>query len=162
MINCEFENGDKANLRHASIDALVVKNGKILLVKRAPGLREGGKWGDIGGFLDFNETSAEAVEREVFEETGYKVTSLTLFRILDLPHRRGDDRQMVSLVYICSVGDKVGEPDKESTEQRWFALDDLPSEADMAFDHLDNIVLYKKYLQQEFKIPFVNFDTSNA
>jgi len=30
MINCEFENGDKASLRHVVVDNLVLKDGKIL------------------------------------------------------------------------------------------------------------------------------------
>ena len=71
MINCEFENGNKASLRHVVVDNLVLKDGKILLVKRTGKLLEGGKWGLAGGYVDRDETVKEAAKREILEETGY-------------------------------------------------------------------------------------------
>lgn len=54
--------------------AIVTRAGddKILLVQRAedPGK---GLWGLPGGFVEMGETVAEALMREVFEETGYAV-----------------------------------------------------------------------------------------
>lgn len=59
MIDCQFENGSKANLRHAVVHCLVIENGKILLVKRSEKIIEGGKWGFPGGFLDQGEDIKE-------------------------------------------------------------------------------------------------------
>lgn len=43
---------------------------KLLLLQRAPGKLEAGKWGVPAGKLEINETSENAAKRELFEETG--------------------------------------------------------------------------------------------
>jgi ADP-ribose pyrophosphatase YjhB (NUDIX family) len=155
MISCEFENGNKAKLRHVCVDSLVIKGGKILMVKRSPSMREGGKWGIVGGFMDLNETLTQTAEREVMEETGYKIQNPTLLTIIDKPDRRNDDRQNLSFIYFCEATKKVGEPDNESTEQKWFDLNNLPSDDQLAFDSAYYIALYKKYLQEHFDLPLL-------
>ena len=145
MITCTFEDGISGSKRHVVVDVLVVKNNKVLMVKRAPHMfLEASKWGTIGGFVDRDETIKQAVEREVFEETGYRVHNLELLLIRDNPDRPHEDRQNVSFVYVCEAGEKDGEPDKESTEQRWFDFDTLPPENEIAFDHYQNIQDYLK------------------
>ena len=54
MINCKFEDGNKANLRHVVLDAIILKDDSVLMVKRTKKLKEGGKWGLVGGYLEFN------------------------------------------------------------------------------------------------------------
>src|SRR5689334_6345642 len=57
-----------------SVKGLVVKDGKILLLKESPKLS--GQWELPGGGLDFGEDIHEALRREVQEETGIKVTTI--------------------------------------------------------------------------------------
>jgi ADP-ribose pyrophosphatase YjhB (NUDIX family) len=71
MINCVFENGSPASLRHVVVHAIVEKDGALLLGRRAPHLLEGGKLGLPGGFLDRGESLGEGVLRELREETGW-------------------------------------------------------------------------------------------
>ena len=52
MITCMFESGSPASLRHVVVHAIVERDGALLLVKRAPHLSEGGKWGLPGGSVD--------------------------------------------------------------------------------------------------------------
>lgn len=144
MITCTFENGGKGNLRHVTADTLVLKEGKILLVKRVGKLLEGGKWGLVGGFVDRNETVIQAAAREVMEETGYTIGGLTLLQILDNPDRPHEDRQNIAFVYYGQAGEKTGQPDDESSEQKWFPLDLLPAREEMAFDHYEDILEYLK------------------
>jgi 8-oxo-dGTP diphosphatase len=144
MINCIFENNNKASLRHVTVDVIVTKENKILLVKRALRLIEGGKYGLIGGFLDRDETIIEGAKREVKEETGYNVDIVGLLRIKNKPDRPGENRQNVSFVFIAEALDRVGEADDESTEVAWFDLNNLPDQSDFAFDHYDDIALYLK------------------
>jgi len=59
MINCTFENGNKASLRHVVVHAIVEMDGKLLLIKRSNELLEGGKWSLPSGFLDRDETAQE-------------------------------------------------------------------------------------------------------
>jgi ADP-ribose pyrophosphatase YjhB (NUDIX family) len=153
MITCTFENGNKASLRHLVVDTLVLQGDRILLVKRAAQLMEGGKWGLVGGFVDRDETIGQAVAREVLEETGYEVADIVLFRIIDTPNRRGEDRQNIAFVHLCVAGERPGMPDWESTEVRWFPLSALPDEREFAFDHYSNIRLYHEYRTGTLALP---------
>lgn len=156
MIRCVFEDGGKGLLRHVVADTLVLKDNKILLVKRTARLLEGGKWGVVGGYMERDETIAQAAEREVMEETGWKIKDLALLTIIDNPDRAKEDSQNVAFVYFCTATEKVGEPDWESDEQKWFGWGELPSTELLAFDHADHIKLYKRYLTEQFTLPYLN------
>ncbi len=155
MITCAFENGNRASLRHAVVDCLVLQDDKILLVKRAARMLEGGKWVLAGGFAERDETMAQAATREVLEETGWQITDLTLLRINDNPKRPHEDRENVVFVYFATATQKTGQPDNESTDQHWFDFAALPPPNHIAFDHLANIQLYKKYLAKSFPLPLL-------
>src|SRR3989344_3893599 len=142
MLTCTFENGQTASLRHVVVDNLVARGTELLLVKRAEGLHHAGKWCLPGGYVERDETITQAATREIMEETGYEVSNLELLRIKDNPDRRGETRQNISFVHMCVAGERIGEPDAESPEQRWFSLDELPTKEEIAFDHFDNIQLY--------------------
>lgn len=146
MIKCKFENDNRANLRHVSVDALVINNNQILLVKRAKHLINPNKYALPGGFLDRGETLKEAITREIEEETGYKCKKLTLFRINDDPQRKNEPRQNVEFTFLAEVGQKVKEPEDETSEALWFDLNNLPPEDKFAFDHYEGIKLYKRKL----------------
>ena len=128
MISCKFEDGGEANLRHLVVDAIVVDHGKILLIKRAKHLTNGGKFAIPGGFLDRDETAEQAVVREVKEETGYDSVVVKLFTIIDNPDRPQEDRQNVAFVYVMKPLTQSGVADSEVSDVRWFDLDQLPSE----------------------------------
>ncbi len=156
MINCTFENGNKNSLRHVVVDMLVIKENQILLVKRAPHLTNGNKYALIGGFMERNETSKQAALREIMEETGYKAEIINLFRIIDHPDRRAEDRQNISFVYLVKPLEKIGKSDNEVKELRWFDLNELPPPEEFAFDHLENIQLYLQYQKTPFGLPILD------
>jgi len=155
MIACTFEDGNQSSLRHVTVGCLVIKDNKILLAKRSKGLLEAGKWCLLGGFVDRDETTAEAGVREALEESGWTIANLRLLRINDNPNRPHEDRQNIDFIYIADALQKVGDKDWESEEVRWFPLDALPADSQIAFDHLDNINLYKQYQKSAFSIPIV-------
>lgn len=144
MINCTFENGNKASLRHVVVDAICLKDNKILLVKRGPKYSNPGKYALPGGFLDRDETTEEATLRELKEETGYTGKIIKLVKVLDDPNRKNEDRQNVSFIYQIEVGEKVGESDDEIKSVHWFNLDNLPKADDFAFDHFEILESYLK------------------
>lgn len=156
MIACTFEDGGQAKLRHAVADVLVLKDDKILLIKRAGHLLEGGKWALAGGFMELDETIAQAASREVLEETGWQIKDLTLLEIIDDPNRPGEDRQNIVFVYFGTATEETGKPDQESDERRWFDWNELPADKDLAFDHADSIKLYLQYQQQKFDLPMLS------
>lgn len=157
MIKCIFENGDNASLRHVCVDTLVVKDDKLLLVKRVDKLLEGGKWGLIGGFVERDETIKQAAAREVLEETGYVVNNIQLLTIRNNPNRPHEDRQNIAFVFFCEAVEKTGQPDWESTVQEWFSFDTLPKEEEIAFDHYDDIKLYIDYKKRGLNLSETSF-----
>lgn len=144
MIRCEFENGNKASLRHVVVDVILIKDGKLVMIKRAEKLVEGGKWALVGGYVERDEDIVDAAKREVFEETGYRVKDITLLRIKSNPDRPHEDTQNISFVYFANAGDKEGEHDWEVTDIKVYALDKLPPQEQIAFDHYDDIQAYMK------------------
>jgi len=53
----------------AAVGAVVVRDADLLMIRRGPG-PAGGMWSIPGGKIEPGETAAEAVVRELFEETG--------------------------------------------------------------------------------------------
>ena len=141
MITCAFEDGGRALLRHIAVHAIVEKDESLLLVKRAPRLSEGGKWGLPGGFLDRDETLAEGVLRELREETGWEGRVLSLLRINSRPDRPHEDRQNVAFDFVIAPLEKRGEPDTESSDVQWIPIDRVLS-LDLAFDHMESVRAY--------------------
>lgn len=64
--------------KHLGCYGLVVKDGKILLIKKKTGPYDGLL--DLpGGSFEFGETPEETLKREILEETGLEVTKYQLF-----------------------------------------------------------------------------------
>jgi 8-oxo-dGTP diphosphatase len=68
------------------VGAVVVRNGKVLLVRRAKPPRLG-EWSLPGGLQRLGETVFEAARREVMEETGVNVRPLAVVDVVDLIER---------------------------------------------------------------------------
>ena len=115
--------------RPAAVDAVIVRDGKILLIKRR---KEPyfGKWAVPGGFIEWNETAEEAVVRETREETGVLVRPTRITGVYSSPKR--DPRQTVATAFLCEYvsGEPKGGDDAE--EAKWWPLSKLP---ELAFDH---------------------------
>lgn len=157
MITCKFENGNKNSLRHVVVDALILKENKILLIKRTKKLLEGEKWALVGGFVERDENLIQSIEREIMEESGYKVNNIKLLTIIDNPKRRNEDRQNIAFIFICQALKKTGDSDWEVDDQKWFDLSDLPPKEEIAFDHYQSIKLYLDCLKNKTPLPLLNF-----
>lgn len=147
MINCTFENGNKASLRHTVVDAIVIRDDKILLIKRAKHITNGGKWAIPGGFVDRDETCEEAAIRELKEETNLTATSTKLFKVNDNPNRRNEDRQNIAFVYAMKAEGELIAQESEVDDIKWFDISDLPKAEDFAFDHLEIIKEYLSHIK---------------
>lgn len=86
------------------VGAVVVENGRVLLVRRGQEPLKG-KWSLPGGMLELGESLQEGVVREVREETGLSVEPVELVELLDRVHRE-DGRVRYHYViadYLCRV-----------------------------------------------------------
>lgn len=155
MINCTFEDGGKGSLRHVVVHAIVEKDNKILLVKRAEGLLEGGKWSLPAGFLDRDEDAKKGILRELKEETGWEGEVVSLFKVNTNPTRPHEDRQNVTLEFIINPTQESSVPDKESSAVEWVLIDDLLPFEEFAFDHGETIKQYLDYKKEKFVLPIL-------
>jgi ADP-ribose pyrophosphatase YjhB (NUDIX family) len=145
MINCFFENGNKATkgLRHVTVGAIAVNDkNEVLLVKRSQDVIGAGKYAVPGGFLDRGEDTKRGTLRELKEETGFDGEIISLLKINDNPNRRKEDRQNVDFLYVVRIIGSGGKLDQETDKIEWFSKDMLPGEDDFAFDHRDAILEY--------------------
>jgi ADP-ribose pyrophosphatase YjhB (NUDIX family) len=133
---------------------VVNERGEVLLQLRADLKR----WGCPGGILDIGETVTQCVRREVREETGIDVDSLTLFGVYAGPRYRGhypngDETSVVQFVFIAATTNDSLRIDDESLDLRFFAPSALPE--NLAPHHEEFLGHYVEYLSGEREIPVV-------
>lgn len=122
-------NCGRFNNRGVSIDAVIIQNNKILLIKRGINPFQG-YWALPGGYVEWDESTEETVIREVSEELGLTVDSCELIGVYSSPNRH--PKQVINVAYrvTASGSPKAGDDAKEF---KWFSMDDIPDE--LAFDH---------------------------
>jgi 8-oxo-dGTP pyrophosphatase MutT (NUDIX family) len=103
--------------------------GRVLLELR----KDFRRWGLPGGHQELGDSSAETAIREVFEETGLKITRPEVFGIASDPRHEtirfpnGDRTQSVSVLFHAGKPRGRARPDpNETLELGWFDLDALP------------------------------------
>lgn len=110
------------------IGAVVVGNdGKILLAKRGIKARnEHGKWEFPGGGIEFGDTMANTIKRELKEELDIEIELLQHLPPIDhiLPH---ENQHWVTSMFIAKITNgtpKIMEPEK-CDAIGWFSLQEL-------------------------------------
>jgi len=104
--------------------ALIEKDGKVLLVRRAidPGR---GQWTLPAGFVDAGEDPARAAERECLEETGLQVKVTDLLTVLfGQEHERGAH---IIIFYRGVILAGEPHPDDDVDEVGFFSRAELPA-----------------------------------
>jgi mutator protein MutT len=126
---------------------IVDDHGRLFLARRGPTAKnERGLWEFPGGSVEFGETLAEAIKREMHEEYGIEIAVGELLDVEDhiLPQER---QHWVSPTYLCTI--LSGQPTileaGKCTEIGWFAPDEMPS--DLTQITRVNLIHYKaRYL----------------
>jgi 8-oxo-dGTP pyrophosphatase MutT (NUDIX family) len=110
-----------------AVTAIIFNSAGEVLLQRAA---DDGKWYTVGGALDPGEDAADAVVREVLEETGLHVIPERIVGVYSDPltvYGNGDKVLYVSTCFVCRVvGGTLAPGDDESLELRYFPLDRLP------------------------------------
>ena len=111
---------------------LVEKNGDYLLCMKPAGVGPyPDKWITPGGGIEGNESLDECAAREVYEETGIKVTNLkrVFFDDFITPNWRGNTVQYVAVFYTAEylsgvLGATEGDDDNMA-QMQWFSKTEL-------------------------------------
>jgi ADP-ribose pyrophosphatase YjhB (NUDIX family) len=102
---------------------------RVLFIRRA----DDGRWGLPAGAVDPGESPAEAIVREVLEETGLMVRPARVAGVFGgagYRHRypNGDQAEWVVAVFECEVvGGQLTPQDGEALELRYFAPEEAPT-----------------------------------
>jgi ADP-ribose pyrophosphatase YjhB (NUDIX family) len=109
------------------VGALVIDNGRILLVERG---REPlkGYWSLPGGAVETGERLAEALRREVREETGLEIEILHLLEIFERITMTGDGRteyHFILMDYICRPTGGMLQASDDASRAEWFREDEI-------------------------------------
>ena len=111
-------------------DGAILKNGKILLIKRKNEPFKG-KWALPGGFVEYGEKVEDTVVREVYEETGLKTKIRDIVGIYSDPNR--DPRgHIVTVVYLLDTKGGRLKGGDDASDAKFFDLNGLPK---LSFDH---------------------------
>jgi ADP-ribose pyrophosphatase YjhB (NUDIX family) len=131
---------DLSRIRRIGADAVALdERGRVLLQCRT----DFKKWGLPGGSVEVGETLAQAVRREVKEETGYDVEVVALSGVYSAPaqttthYPNGDVAHYVSLTFRCRVTGGSPKTDAETSAVAFFPPDALPP--DIMPEHLPRI-----------------------
>jgi 8-oxo-dGTP diphosphatase len=107
--------------------------GRILLARRA-GEPDAGKWDLPGGFLEEGEHPLDALLRELREETSLELEPLELVAIeMDVYGDGPEAPATLNLYWEARVLSGDPQPADDVSELRWFAPDELPDDAELAF-----------------------------
>ena len=113
--------------------------GRVLLARRG----DNGRWSLPAGVIDPGEQPADAVLREVLEETGVHVEIEQVGGVATHPvvYPNGDACEYLNVWFRCRpIGGAPRADGDESTEVGWFAPDDLPALDDWSRLRIDTTV----------------------
>jgi ADP-ribose pyrophosphatase len=113
----------------AAVGALVLNKGRVLLVKRGEAPAKG-LWALPGGKIELGETMAQAVEREILEETGLIIRADHIIHIFDnIVHNNNGDIQFHYIIidFLAHPLNPKAKltPGDDAADVRWVAMDEL-------------------------------------
>ena len=101
----------------------VFRDGKLLLVRE----RLDGGWTMPGGWADVGDLPSAAVEREVWEEAGFRVKARKVVGVYDA--NRADPLELFhafKIVFLCEILSGEARPSNETSEVTFFGWDEIP------------------------------------
>jgi len=113
------------------VGAVILHEGRVLLIQRGqPPLK--GEWSLPGGALELGETLEEGICREVLEETGFVVETISIVEAFDRIVRDTEGRVQYHYVlvdFLCRVTGGSLACASDAAAARWATpdeLDDIP------------------------------------
>lgn len=114
---------------HSAVYLLLVRENKLLLLRRTNTGYEDGKLSLVAGKIDGNEEVKRAAAREAWEESGVRVDPADL-EVASVMHRNSDTGEWID--FFLTVKRWEGEPynrePDKCSEMAWYPLDGLPED----------------------------------
>ena len=124
----------KIGVRGAVFDA----EGRILMVRETADQH---RWTLPGGWAEVNQTPAESVVREVFEESGYRVRPTKLAAVWDRrrqPHPPSP-YSVVRLFFVCALEGGAPATSLETSGHGWFHEAGVPTDLSLGRTNMTHI-----------------------
>ena len=109
------------------VGAIVIKDGRVLLVKRAAEPNKG-LWAIPGGSLELGETLSAGAKREILEETGIEVKVKDPVYAFDYCEKDKEGKIRFHFVIVDMLADYIRGDLKaadDALEARWLSPEDL-------------------------------------
>ena len=120
--------------KHIGVYALAIKDGSILLIKKARGPYTG-KWDLPGGRLEFSEKPLDGLSREVLEETGLEILESRLLNVLsdtvayEIESGEKEEMYHIGIIYTVSLTSsenlKTDADGEDSNGASWVKLSEI-------------------------------------
>lgn len=120
---------DSFSAPQVGVGAVVIKDEKILLVKRKNPPQKG-QWAIPGGKVEFGETMQKAAEREILEETGLIIHAKNPIHAFDIIERSSNGKILFHFVIVDLKADYIqGEIHSadDASDAKWFTPSELKS-----------------------------------
>ncbi len=111
----------------AAVGAVVIEEGRVLLVKRKYSPKKG-KWAIPGGAVNLGESLQAAAEREIKEETGLVIEAKEPVHAFDLIERNSQGDLIYHYVIVDLRAEYVSgdlHPADDASDARWFGPDEI-------------------------------------
>lgn len=118
---------ERTELPRAAVGAVIFKDDSVLLVKRKNPPAKG-MWAVPGGKIKFGEHLQNAVEREVFEETGLVIKATEPVYAFDYIERESNGKIQFHYVIIDFLADYISgeiKANADALDARWVKRDEI-------------------------------------
>ncbi len=108
------------------VRGVVFRDAQILLVRE---VLDHHRWTLPGGWADVNEAPAEAVTREIFEESGFETKAVKLLAVYDRTlqgHTPPMPYHVYKLFFLCELIGGEAQPSYETSEVAFFSENNIP------------------------------------
>ena len=113
----------KVGVRGAVFDA----EGRVLLVRESVDQH---RWTLPGGWAEVNQTPAQSVTREIFEESGFRARPLKLAAVWDRSRQTSPPApySLVRLFFVCALEGGEARTSLETSGHGWFHEAEVPAD----------------------------------
>jgi len=133
------------NTIYPAMKAIILKNGKVLIMKRS--MKEDHAqvlWDIPGGKIDFGEDPIDCLNREVMEESGIKIEIIKLLRVWSF--LKDSKTQIIGITMLCKYKSGEVKISEEHTEFKWIKPEEIKKydTVPMLKESLENVYNYQE------------------